>query len=155
MTLSRRAEGPVSARPVHYVDRATVDEVWHDEEDVPQRSDDPVKCAPQSLRLAKQTAEVDEETTDGPGKKPDPTYVHVAKSIPPEEAMIAVSAVEDHPRGHLLSAIPRYDTPESRFNRMIQELGRVCMPCMRDTESDNCGNSGLPRVSTAELDNCN
>ncbi len=69
--------------------------------------------------------------------------------------MIAVSAVEDHPRGHLSLAIPRYDTPESRFNRMIQGLGRVCMPCMRDTESDNCGNSGLPRVSTAELDNCN
>ncbi len=80
---------------------------------MPERSDDPVKCAFQSLRLAKQTAEVDEETTDGPGKKPDLTYVHVVKSLPPEEAMIAVSAVEDHPRGHLSSAIPRNDTQES------------------------------------------
>ncbi len=48
--------------------------------------------------LAKKTTEVDGETKEGLWKKPDPTYVHVVKTMPPEEAMTAVSAVLKLPK---------------------------------------------------------
>ncbi len=99
--VEEEPKSPVSASLVHYVDLETenaIDEVCHDDEDVPQRSDDPVECAFQNLRLANQTADFDEEIIDGLGEKPDRTYVHVVKRILPEEAIIAVRAALTLPK---------------------------------------------------------
>ncbi len=70
----------VSAGPLHYVGLETetaIDEVWNDDENVPQRSDDHVECAFRNLRLAKENCRGRRKTIDGPGKKQNLSYVHV------------------------------------------------------------------------------
>ncbi len=91
----------VSACPVLYVDLETeiaIIDVLHGDKDVLRRSDDSAECAFRNLWLVKRTAEVGEETTDGPGKNPDQTCVHVVKWIPSEKATSSVRAVQTSPK---------------------------------------------------------